>query len=103
MKLNIRFTFIMLFMCASGCSHQIVKITSTPTGAVVTCDNQRYIGETPLYYKVDAKHGFNNKYKFCAILKGYKGQAKEFIEDEWAFDVKWVIPEEIHFDMEPVE
>jgi hypothetical protein len=78
----------------------MVEITSTPPGAVVTYDH-RYIGETPLFYTVESKRGFNNKYKFCAIMKGYKAGAFEFVEDEWAFDVDWVVPGKIHFNLVP--
>lgn len=85
----------------SGCSRRVVEITSNPSGAVVTY-NCRYIGETPLYYTVESKTGFNNKYKFCAILQGYEPGSVEFVEDEWAFDIDWVVPEKIHFDLKPI-
>jgi hypothetical protein len=93
--------FFLLLSCGlfiSGCTRRIVEITSNPSGAVVTY-NQCYIGETPLFYTVESRSGFNNKYKFCVILEGYEPGSMEFIEDEWAFDVEWVIPEKIHFDL----
>ena len=91
--------FLMLLSC--GCSKTVILFTSEPSGAVVTYD-KKFIGTTPLYYKIDTKFSEDNTYTFSAIKKGYKSETKAFTDEDWAFDVKKSLPGKVHFDLTPL-
>lgn len=101
MKSFLLLPLISILLLSYGCSKTVIMFTSEPSGAVVTYD-KRFIGTTPLYYKVDTKFSEDNTYTFSAIKKGYKSETKVFTDEDWAFDVKKSLPDKVHFVLSPL-
>ena len=91
---------LLLIGCVGCVGKAVTRITSDPSGAIVTLD-KHYIGDTPFTYTVKSMSGFDNTYTFLAIKDGYRTQTKKFQETVTFGGVKSAIPPRIHFTLEP--
>ncbi len=99
--MNFLKTAILFLILCFGAGCAVTDITSEPPGADVWL-NTRYLGQTPMKYKVKQEIGHMNKYKFTAILEGYQRQSKTYYESP-TMNVIDVIPSKIHFKLLPLE